>query len=77
MKSFRYLEAAYLVVAAGVVAFLDAPLWAKVVIMVWIASPLIVNSFLQKKRKRIAAELALHSSDSVQDRVLHDYRERQ
>jgi hypothetical protein len=73
MKSFRYLEAAYLAVAAGIAAFLDVPLLAKALILVWLASPVIVSLFLQQKRIRTAADLASHSPNSVWDQVLHDY----
>jgi hypothetical protein len=76
MKSSRYISAACLVVAVGIVAFLEVPLWAKAVALAWIGSPLVVNAFLGRKKGRIAAELASHSSNSVQDRTLHAYRER-
>jgi hypothetical protein len=76
MKSFPYITAAYLVMAAGVVAFLEVPLWAKAVALAWLGSPLVVNAFLRRKKGRITAELASHSSNSVQDRTLHAYKER-
>ncbi|WP_157371004.1 MULTISPECIES: hypothetical protein [unclassified Arthrobacter] len=76
MRFFPYLVAIFLALAVGVVAFLDVPLWSKALAVVWIASPWVVNAFRLRQGKRIAAELASHCSSSVQDRILHDYRQR-
>lgn len=76
MKFYRYIYLAIFVAAAVFVCFLELPLWVKVVILAWTAAPLAINEYQESKKTKAAAEQESHSSNSVEDQVLHAYKER-
>lgn len=76
MKAFRYIYAAILVLNIAFCLFLDISFWQKLFFLAWIAAPLVVNEYQLNKKSNEAAEQAAHSSNSVQDQILHNYRER-
>lgn len=75
MKMFRYVCVAIFPVGVVIAFFIDAPLWMKLVVLVWTAIPALVNGYQIKKKAKIIAELADHSSCSLPDRTLHAYKE--
>ncbi|ALE91890.1 hypothetical protein AOC05_05335 [Arthrobacter alpinus] len=62
--------------AAVFVCVLEVPLWEKFVILAWTAAPLAINAYQECKKTQAAAEQESHSSTSVEDQVLHAYKER-
>lgn len=76
MKTFRFIYLAIFVIAVAVVFFLDVPLWGKVLILAWTVAPLGINEYqMNQKAKQIQSQNE-HASNSLQDNVHHDYREK-
>lgn len=77
MKSFRYIYG--VVYIAGFITMNvmnETPLWGKIIISALLLVPLVGNEFQIQKKSKEAQNQIKNSSDSVEDTVLRDYRER-
>lgn len=75
MMQFRYAYLATFAAAATVVFLLDLPVWARIIIMLWTAAPVVINEFQIRRKATDAAEASTHATTSVPDQLFHAYRE--
>lgn len=76
MKIFRFVYLAIFIIAVGVVYFLDIPLWARIIILAWTAAPFAINEYQMNQKAQQSLSQKEHSSNSLENNVHHDFREK-
>jgi Flp pilus assembly protein TadB len=75
MKMFRYVYVATFLFAVAIAFIVNQPMWVKLVVLTWTATPVLINEYHLKKRATAAAEQAEHALNSLPDQMLHAYKD--